>query len=124
VARSRLRIAASFLAAAGAFAFAFMAGSAVAAPVHHGASTAKTSAGVRTFAPAKPPRRPRDKKRPSVPRRLAVTAVRQTSLSLAWKPSRDNVRVVSYRLYRNRTLAGRTPKTRHALSGLLCGTRY
>ena len=101
-----------------------MAGSAVAAPVHHGASTATASAGVRTFAPAKPPRRARDRKRPSVPRRLAVTAVRQTSLSLAWKPSRDNVRVVSYRLYRNRTLAGRTPKRRHALSGLLCGTRY
>jgi chitodextrinase len=101
-----------------------MAGPAVAASAHHGASTAKTSAGARTFPLAKGPRRPRDKKPPSAPSRLAVTATAETSLSLAWKRSRDNVRVVRYRLYRNRTLAGATSKTSYVLSGLRCRTKY
>jgi acid phosphatase type 7 len=100
-----------------------MTGVAGSTPADHGVSTAKSSAGVRMFVPAKPPRR-RDRRPPSVPSRLTVTAVGQTSLSLAWKRSKDNVRVVRYRVYRNGTLAGRTSKTSYVFSGLRCRTRY
>ena len=43
---------------------------------------------------------------------------------LTWRPSKDNVRVVRYRVYRNKTVVGRTSKTHLTLSGLRCGTRY
>jgi hypothetical protein len=112
------------MAAAGALAQPSTAAPAVAAPVLTASSTAKTSAGVRSFPRAKRPGRRRDKQAPRAPRRLTVTRAGQTSLSLAWKRSKDNVAVVSYRVYKNGAVAGRTSKTRYTLSALRCSKRY
>jgi hypothetical protein len=60
----------------------------------------------------------RDRKAPSAPRKVRVTQVGQSTLTLAWQRSSDNVRVAGYRVYRNKTLAGRTIGLRFVIPGL------
>ena len=57
---------------------------------------------------------------PSPPQGLAVTAT-QTSLTLSWQPSTDNVGVVGYDLYRDLQPFGKTDSTSATFSGLVCG---
>jgi chitodextrinase len=61
---------------------------------------------------------------PSVPDNEVTTGVTQTTVSLAWSPSTDNVGVTGYRLYKNNVLAGTTAQTNYTFTGLTCGTTY
>ena len=66
------------------------------------AAAAVLSAGVASPVDAKKPRPPApvvDQTPPSQPTGLHVTAVTETSVTLAWNPSTDNVGVVSYSLW-------------------------
>ena len=85
------------------------------------------------LADAKP--RKRDGVKPSVPRAM-VSARANTTLKLAWKPARDNVKVVGYRVYKRHAPRGKKPpafkrvgKARatarsFVVRKLVCGTRY
>ena len=48
----------------------------------------------------------------------------QTSISLSWNASTDNVGVTGYRLYNSTTLHGTTAQTTYTFNGLACGTNY
>ena len=61
---------------------------------------------------------------PSVPGSFVVTGSTQTSISLLWAASSDNVGVTGYGVYSNGTLAGSPTATNYTLSGLSCGTLY
>jgi cellulose 1,4-beta-cellobiosidase len=63
------------------------------------AAAAVLSAGVASHADARKPQPPADRTPPSQPTGLHVTAVTQTSVTLAWNPSADNVGVRSYSLW-------------------------
>ena len=67
---------------------------------------------------------PGDTQAPSVPGNLRTTAKSQTSLSVAWNASTDDVGVTGYRVYRNGTLVTTTTNTNQTVSGLACGTAY
>ena len=61
---------------------------------------------------------------PTVPGLATIAATSQTSITLSWTASLDNVGVVGYGVYRNGVLAGTTPFTTYAVGGLSCGTSY
>jgi chitodextrinase len=61
---------------------------------------------------------------PSMPAGLVTSNVGQTSATLSWRPSTDNVGVAGYRLYRNGTQVGTSMTTQYSFSGLTCGTGY
>ena len=65
-----------------------------------------------------------DTQPPSAPQGLAVTGSSQTSISVSWNPSTDNVGVSGYDLYRNGTSIGTTSATSRTFSSLTCGTSY
>lgn len=65
-----------------------------------------------------------DTKRPSVPPGLAKAASTETTLSLSWRASDDNVGVKGYRVYRNGTSAGTANGLTYKLTGLKCNTTY
>jgi chitodextrinase len=53
-----------------------------------------------------------------------IAAATQTSITLSWTASLDNVGVAGYGVYLNGTLVGTTPLTTYAFVGLSCGTSY
>jgi chitodextrinase len=61
---------------------------------------------------------------PSAPGNLRSTGATQTSVSVAWNASSDDVGVTGYALFRNGTAAGTTTATGATFSGLTCGTTY
>jgi chitodextrinase len=61
---------------------------------------------------------------PSAPSNLRSTGATQTSVTVAWNASTDNVGVTGYALYRNTSGAGTTASTSTTFSGLACGTTY
>ena len=61
---------------------------------------------------------------PSTPTGLATSGVGQTSLTLSWTASTDNVGVTGYGVYTNGTLAGSPAGTSYTLTGLSCGSSY
>jgi chitodextrinase len=61
---------------------------------------------------------------PSTPTGLAVSSVTQTSLTLGWKASSDNVGVKGYDVYRNGTKVATVSGTSSSQSGLACDTQY
>jgi chitodextrinase len=61
---------------------------------------------------------------PSAPGGLRATGATETSISIAWNASTDNVGVTGYGLYRNGGAAGTTTSTSTTFSGLACGTTY
>jgi Fibronectin type III domain len=66
-----------------------------------------------------------DNSRPSKPSGLAKTGATETTVSLSWRASTDNVGVKGYRIFRNGTLAGSvTSGTTYVLTGLHCNTTY
>jgi chitodextrinase len=65
-----------------------------------------------------------DTQPPSAPPSLASTGTTQTSVSLFWSPSLDNVGVTGYGVYNAATLAGSTTSTSYTVTGLACGTSY
>ena len=65
-----------------------------------------------------------DTQPPSVPQGFTTTGKTQTTISVKWNPSTDNVGVTGYRIYRNNTLIATTTKTSYTLKNLKCGTQY
>ena len=65
-----------------------------------------------------------DTSAPSTPTGLATSAVSQTSATLSWSASTDNVGVTGYRVFRSGTQVGTPTTTSFAFSGLTCGTSY
>ena len=60
----------------------------------------------------------------STPQGMTMSGNTQTSITLAWNASSDNVGVTGYRLFRNGSVAGTTTQTSYTYSGLSCGTTY
>jgi parallel beta-helix repeat protein len=65
-----------------------------------------------------------DTQAPTVPASLTVTSVTDSSVSLSWKASTDNVGVVGYRIYRDGSAVATTSSTGWTDSGLKSGSRY
>ncbi|MDR6227300.1 chitinase [Desmospora profundinema] len=65
-----------------------------------------------------------DREAPSRPTGLTVTAKTDTSVSLSWNPSRDNVGVTGYDIDRDDVRAGTTTGTSHRVTGLQPDTTY
>ncbi|SEE20110.1 Chitodextrinase [Streptomyces misionensis] len=61
---------------------------------------------------------------PTVPTNLAVAATTDTSVSLTWTASTDDVGVAGYDIYRGTTLAGSAVTTSFTDSGLKAATAY
>jgi chitodextrinase len=61
---------------------------------------------------------------PSTPNGLAASSVGQTSLTLSWTASTDNVGVTGYRMFVNGSQVGTSSSTSYGFSGLACGTSY
>ena len=60
----------------------------------------------------------------SAPTGLAASNVTQTSLTLSWNASTDNVGVSGYDVYRNGTKMASVTSTSSSQGGLACGTAY
>jgi hypothetical protein len=75
-----------------------------------------------TIASSSPPAG--DTTSPSMPTSLTTSGVTQTSVTLAWSPSTDDVGVTGYDALRDGTLAGTTTGTQYTFGGLACGTAY
>ncbi len=61
---------------------------------------------------------------PSAPTNVVVSGKTETSITLSWTGSTDNVHVAGYGLYKNGVLAGSSPTTSGTITGLTCGTPY
>jgi len=61
---------------------------------------------------------------PSTPTGLTQTSSTQTSVSLSWSPSSDNVGVTGYNVYRGANLDGTSGSTSYTAGGLACGSSY
>ncbi|MFC4600792.1 fibronectin type III domain-containing protein [Cohnella hongkongensis] len=67
---------------------------------------------------------PSDTQAPSAPTNLAMTAKTDTTVSLSWTASTDNVGVTGYDVYRGATLAGSSTGTTFTATGLSPSTAY
>jgi chitodextrinase len=67
---------------------------------------------------------PADTTPPSTPTGLRQTGSTQTSVSLAWTASTDNVGIKQYNVFRGSALDGTSLGTSYTSSGLTCGTSY
>ena len=65
-----------------------------------------------------------DTQAPSSPGNLTLGAVSQTSASVSWSASSDNVGVTGYGYYRGGSLVASGTGTSYAFTGLACGTGY
>jgi chitodextrinase len=61
---------------------------------------------------------------PSVPSNQAETASTQTTITMSWTPSTDNVGVAGYNVFLNGSKVGSTTLTTYTYGGLSCGTSY
>ncbi len=78
-----------------------------------------------TFTPANPDDPTNsDHTLPTVPAGLAASGITQTSFTLSWTASTDNVGVASYKVLRNGVQQGTTASTSMLISGLTAGTTY
>ena len=67
---------------------------------------------------------PIDTQAPTVPQGLRITTTTQTTVTMAWNASSDNVGVVGYRLYRNDAPLTTTTQLSYTYTGLTCGATY
>ena len=67
---------------------------------------------------------PTDTTPPSTPTGLKQTGSTQTSVSLAWNASTDNIGVTRYNVFRGGAPDGTSPGTTYTSNGLTCGTSY
>lgn len=65
-----------------------------------------------------------DTQPPSVPTGLSVSVRSGSTISLNWVPSRDNVGVAGYRIYRNGVQAATSAVNSYTDTGLAAGTEY
>ena len=61
---------------------------------------------------------------PSAPGALTTTSISQSTVTLSWNASTDNVGVTGYGLYLESIGVGSTTQTSSVFSGLSCGTSY
>jgi hypothetical protein len=61
---------------------------------------------------------------PTVPAGLEASGITQTSFTLSWTASTDNVGIASYKVLRNGVQQGTTASTSMLISGLTAGTTY
>jgi hypothetical protein len=61
---------------------------------------------------------------PTTPTGVGVSGTTQTSVTVAWNASTDNVAVTGYNVYRGGSAAGTSTTTSFTASGLSCGTGY
>ena len=61
---------------------------------------------------------------PSTPAGLTVGSAGQTSLSLSWNASSDNLGVTGYRMFQNSSQVGTSISPGYIFGGLSCGTTY
>jgi chitodextrinase len=65
-----------------------------------------------------------DTQPPSAPSGLTESSATESTISLSWSASSDNVSVAYYKIYVNGATVGTTPQTTYSVSGLACGTSY
>ena len=65
-----------------------------------------------------------DTQAPTAPTNLTASAVTETTLTLTWNASTDNVGVTGYDVYRNGVLITSTSTTSSAITGLTASTSY
>ncbi|OAB46771.1 lytic polysaccharide monooxygenase [Paenibacillus antarcticus] len=65
-----------------------------------------------------------DTQAPSVPASLASTGKTNTTVSLAWNASTDNVGVTGYQVFNGSSLVATVPGTNYVVSGLTANTAY
>jgi hypothetical protein len=65
-----------------------------------------------------------DRKPPTVPGKLRVTALAPTQIDLSWKASKDNVAVTGYHVYRDGVELGTAGTTTYSATGLASETAY
>ena len=66
-----------------------------------------------------------DRTPPAVPQGLITSATQlQTTITLSWNATTDNVGVTGYRLYNGTTLVGHHHGLTYTFTGLACGTDY
>jgi len=65
-----------------------------------------------------------DDQSPTAPLELEVTTVSETSVSLAWQASTDNVAVTGYRVYIDGSEAATVTSTSYVAESLISGTQY
>jgi chitodextrinase len=65
-----------------------------------------------------------DASAPTAPTSLLATSTTETSVSLSWQASTDDVGVAGYRIYVGATAAATTSVTSYTASDLACGTSY
>ena len=67
---------------------------------------------------------PADTQAPTPPAGLTRIGGDQTSISISWQASSDNVGVTGYSLFRDGASAGTTTGSTHSFTGLACGRTY
>lgn len=77
-----------------------------------------------TTADCLPPPPTTDTLPPTEPGSPGVSGAAETSISITWQASSDNVGVAGYALFRNGQQAGTTTSTSYTFTGLACGTAY
>ena len=65
-----------------------------------------------------------DTQAPTTPTGLSATGSTQTSITLGWNASTDNVGVTGYGVYNGSQGVGNTTSRSYTVSGLTCGTSY
>jgi len=65
-----------------------------------------------------------DTQAPSIPTGLTSSSVAQTSFTLSWTASTDNVGVTGYEVFKDGVSVGTTASTSMNISGLTCNTTY
>jgi chitodextrinase len=65
-----------------------------------------------------------DTQAPTVPTNLSASSIGQTSFSLSWTASTDNVGVTGYEVFANGASKGTTTSTSLSITGLSCNTAY
>lgn len=65
-----------------------------------------------------------DNTAPSIPTSVTSSNITQTSATVSWAASTDNVAVTGYKIFRNGTQIGTSTTTSYSLTGLTAGTTY
>jgi len=65
-----------------------------------------------------------DTQAPTVPTGVTASSITQTTATITWTASTDNVGVTGYNVYKNGTLLGTTTSTSYSLTGLTASTSY
>ena len=61
---------------------------------------------------------------PSIPTSLTSSNITQTSATISWSASTDNIGVTGYKIFNNGTQVGTSTTTSYSLTGLTAGTTY